>query len=145
MWRILLSPIGICLIIGIFLIIAGIVLRIRETMFCTQEVDAECVSVNYHYRHRSNGTGKVKISYPVWRYCWNGQTYFKEDQNGNSVVNYRVGERCTLRIDPNKPERFYRKGMSNAVVTLIVAIVWTGFVLIGMNLENIMNFIMQFV
>lgn len=32
MWRFFLSPGGICLMIGIFLIIAGIVLRIRETI-----------------------------------------------------------------------------------------------------------------
>lgn len=141
MWKILLSPAGICLIIGIFVMIAGIVLRIRETMFCTQEVDAECVSVNYRYRHHMKGRRPIQT--PVWRYNWNGRTYFKEDQNGNSLINYRSGEKCTLRIDPNQPERFYRKGISNAVVTLIVGIVWTGFVLIGMNLSNIMNFILQ--
>ncbi len=145
MWRFFLSPGGICLIIGILLIIAGLVLRIRECIFCTQEVDAECVSVNYHYHHRSGGTGKVKISYPVWRYYWNGRTYFKEDQNGNSLINYRVGEKCTLRINPSNPERFYRKGMSNAVVTLIAGIIWTGIVLLAVNFNTIINFILRFV
>ena len=33
-----------------------------------------------------------------------------------------VGDHCTLRIDPNRPERFYRKGMSNAVIMMLCGI-----------------------
>lgn len=122
MFRIIFSPLGIFLLFGIVLFAAGLVLRIRECLFCKQDVDAECVSINYHIHRRGSGLGRVNSNSPVWRYEWNGRTYFRQDQNGNSVINYRVGDHCTLRIDPNRPERFYRKGMSNAVIMMLCGI-----------------------
>ncbi len=122
MFRIIFSPLGIFLLFGIVLFAAGLVLYIREHLFCKQDVDAECVSINYHIHRRGSGLGRVNNNSPVWRYEWNGRTYFRQDQNGNSVINYRVGDHCTLRIDPNRPERFYRKGMSNAVIMMLCGI-----------------------
>ena len=56
--------------------------------------------------YRSNGVDKKRISYaPVYEYEFNGKTYKSVNSYYASVISDKVGDICTVKIDPEKPAK----------------------------------------
>ncbi len=108
------------LCITILITIVGIVYRIIELKCCTEKVEAVCVDI------QSKFTRNRKTIYtPTWEYPYDGRYYRVKSKNGNSVVKYRIGEKTTLFINPEKPAQYRAEFFSDAVLTIIIGAVMT--------------------
>lgn len=115
-------PLLVMLFLGIVIIIIGIVCRIIECVCCTEEVEAVCTQIESRKKRKDINT----ILYcPIWEFCYEGRYYRVKGKNANNVVNYRIGEKTTLLINPDKPTQYRTQYLSSAVITIIAGVIWT--------------------
>ena len=112
------------LCITVLITIIGSVYRIYELKYCTEKVEALCVDIKSEFTRNRH-----TIYTPTWEYYYNGSYYRVEGKNANNVVEYRIGEKTTLFINPDKPSQYRAEFFSDAVLTIIAGGIMTLFVL----------------
>ncbi|MBQ9955953.1 MAG: DUF3592 domain-containing protein [Ruminococcus sp.] len=126
------------LCIAVLITIIGIVYRIYELKYCTEKVEAVCVDIEKE-KIKRHGKRNSYIIRPFWEYYYNGRYYRVEGKNANNVVEYRIGEKTTLFINPDKPSQYRAEFFSDAVLTIIAGGIMTLFVLFAILFNSMIS------
>ena len=95
---------------GVFLLV-GIIGRIRSGIIksrCTETVEATVVlereaeirSGHCYYKYHFD-------KYPTFSYTYKGRKYTRKSNYYSITLDFNIGDKLELCIDPNNPERFY--------------------------------------
>lgn len=86
---------------------------------CTEPVSAV---VTENVEHKSSSRKhRRKITYaPVFEYEYNGKAYTYKSNIYSKPAEYSVGEKTTIYVNPNAPEKVYYKPKGSAVVMNVV-------------------------
>lgn len=110
--------------VGALLVLLGVLIWRKLWNCCSVEVEAECIDLGLHTEtigvspDRTHFYGAKR---PVYRYYYEGKRY----ESGPRLSSNRRGYRpelgsCTIRIDPNHPEKVYSPERRYAALMLIL-------------------------
>lgn len=88
---------------------------------CTLDVEAAVTE------NRIGGRNGDTVYYPVFSYEYQGRTYKKKSSSGSYPARYKVGDRVTVHIDPDDPDKYYteKEGIGSYLgVAVISAAMW---------------------
>ena len=107
-----------CVIGGIVMITATYTGHRAKLQRCNEIITAVCIRLNERY---DRGEYSIKYIYaPVYNYYYNGQEYTVEATTYSSVGVPEVGSEVKIRINPQKPEDFYRPSLNNRVIVYVL-------------------------
>lgn len=99
---------------------------------CTEQVIAEVVKM---VEHRSTGTGRHKMSgttyAPVFKYEYDGKEYSYISNVAANPPEYSAGERVTIWVNPNNPNKIYYKPGGTSVLLSVVFRIVGGALAVG--------------
>ena len=102
---------------------------IRHRHRCTMEVEAELTG----YTPKAPGLGHAIRYYPVFRYEAGGKTVEAEGTVGSGTMLYQQGQKMTIRIDPDHPEKLLAPKDAEMILLppVLAALVMAGFLIWG--------------
>lgn len=92
---------------------------------CTEQVTAEVVKMT---EHRSKSTGRHRghsTTYaPVFKYEYDGKEYSYISTVATNPPEFSVGERVTIWVDPNSPNKiYYKPGGTSVMLSVLFRII----------------------
>ncbi|MBR3834878.1 MAG: DUF3592 domain-containing protein [Lachnospiraceae bacterium] len=121
------------IVIGVFLIIAGLYSSLFLKLTCTEYVNAECVEVKKQYT-----SNHYETYCPVYSFSYNGQNYMVCNDIYTNRFIPAVGQSYEVYINPNNPMKIYEPlrsmhtGLYMAILGVFI-VCFMGFVLYMMN------------
>lgn len=116
----------------IYLVISALVLLIIKIVLsykCTAEVEATVIGINERESRGRHGR-RIMVYQPTFSYEWNGSQRTLTPAAWSSYSKYEIGERETLLIDPDNPDRFtYKNIMKEPVFKLTFTVLTAVFVI----------------
>ncbi len=127
------------LVVGIFLLVLGIMIRQRMYGKHSVAIDAICIEVEENDVKTNDGI-MYGAKRPLYRYEYNGKQYTSSPSLQSDRTEYqpKLGK-CRIRINPNHPERVYSTerrfvsdiligiGTAYIMITIIIVIMFQFF------------------
>lgn len=92
---------------------------------CTEQVTAKVVKM---VEHRSSGTGRHKTNSttyaPVFKYEYDGKEYSYISTVATNPPEFSAGERVTIWVNPNAPNKiYYKPGFTSVMLSVLFRII----------------------
>lgn len=110
---------GVFVFISVYIILESVLVAVWKHMTCTEEVTATCVDVLSRRRRKGGRT-----YCPVWEYYYNGNMIQMQEDSYSNVSVPKVGDEGILYVNPQKPEKFRRKGNYGFVFTIAAGLIF---------------------
>ena len=112
---------------GILLIIYSKRLKGKKLKTCSYKTTAEIVGVynTDHYRYQDIDECYVGNFAPVYGYYYNGQYYTAVSSVSCNRVNFQLGSKITLHINPQNPLDIYEPQVGNvaAIIATVIGVI----------------------
>lgn len=93
---------------------------------CTEQVTVKVVKMEKHTSHNTAGKrhGTSTTYAPVFEYEYEGEKYTYTSTIASNPPEFSTGERVTIRVDPNAPNKtYYEPGGTSVLLSIVFRIV----------------------
>lgn len=119
------TMLGVFLLVGLGFLILPPIIRRSQAKRCTDSVIAECINLDSHRSHSSNGHS-TRVYAPTWKFVYQGREFIQKESTYSNVSVPKVGEQVELHINPSDPTDFYRETKGHSIMFAFMGIIFTG-------------------
>lgn len=99
---------------------------------CTEQVTAKVVRMEKHTSRSSGKHHRTSTTYaPVFEYEYDGRQYTHTSSVASNPPEFSTGEKVTIWVNPNAPDKIYYEPGTSSVLLSIVFRILGGIIAIG--------------